>query len=163
MIGLLAEMRRLNTAIAFSQARVDAGDEWALEWVPKRQTGDFNQVSEAQFLLTRNADSALRDLLGNGKERSTTRRISDAEYAAYGDLRVSLPEPGRAEISLACWTVYTDTARYFGDNPPNEAETEHHPLRRLNGDCRSPDVGWPPCRPSVSRPPPLSNPPSWCR
>lgn len=119
VIGLLAEMGRLDTAIAFAQARVAAGDEWALEWVPRRQTGDFDQVSEAQFLLTRKADSALRDLLADGKDRSTKVRIADAEYAAYGDLRVSLPEPGRAEISLACWTVYMDTARYFGDNPPD--------------------------------------------
>jgi hypothetical protein len=36
-------------------------------------------------------------------------------------------EPDRAEIALACWHVYKDTARYFGDNPPNEAETELRP------------------------------------
>ena len=30
-------------------------------------------------------------------------------------------------IGTAIWTVYTDTARYFGDDPPTEAETKLQP------------------------------------
>ncbi len=123
VIGLLAEQGRVDTAIAFAQARADAGDEWALKWVPKRQAADYGEVSEAVYLLATHAHKALHELLPAGDERSTKLRISDAEYAAYGDLRVTFPEPDRAKVSLACWTVYTDTARYLGNNPPTEAET----------------------------------------
>jgi len=127
VIGLLVEQGRLDTAIAFAQARVDAGDEWALQWVPKRRAADYGEVSEAEYLLASKAHAALRGLLPAGEECSTKLRISDAEYAAYGDLRVTFAEPDRAKVSLACWTVYTDTARYFGNNPPTEAETSLPP------------------------------------
>ncbi len=127
VIHLLVEKRRIDTAIAFAQLRLDAGDEWAIAWVPRLQAADMDQVSPIQYSLTRRADSALPDLLRAGEERRTKLWIADVDYAAYGDLRVRPVEPGRAEIALACWHVYKDTARYFGDNPPNEAETELPP------------------------------------
>ncbi|WP_328332590.1 hypothetical protein OHA70_14380 [Kribbella sp. NBC_00382] len=53
--------------------------------------------------------------------------MADVDYAAYCDLRLALLAPDRAELAVACWTVYTDTARYFGDDPPTEAETKLQP------------------------------------
>ncbi|MEI8407931.1 MULTISPECIES: hypothetical protein [unclassified Kribbella] len=124
VIDLLVEKGRIDTAIAFARLRLDAGDEWAIAWVPRLQAADRDQVSEIQYFLTRRADAALPDLLSG--EGSTKLWIADVDYAAYGDLRVRQVEAG-AEIALACWHVYIDTARYFGDNPPNDAETELRP------------------------------------
>ncbi len=127
VIDLLAAKGRLDTAIAFARLRLDAGDDWAIQWVPRRQAADRDQVSQIQYFLTSRADSALPDLLSGDGDRSTKLWMADVDWAAYGDLRVLRTEPGRAEIALACWHVYTDTARYFGDNPPTEAETELPP------------------------------------
>ncbi len=63
----------------------------------------------------------------DGQERATTVRIADEGSSYYGDLRVSIPALGQVQISLACWLVGTDTARYFGDDPPTEAETRLAP------------------------------------
>lgn len=95
--------------------------------MPRIQVADRSQVSQIQYFLTTRADDALPDLLGSGADRSTKLWMADVDWAAYGDLLVRRTEPGRAEIALACWHVYTDTARYFGDNPPNEAEAELRP------------------------------------
>ncbi|WP_410788905.1 hypothetical protein [Kribbella sp. C-35] len=73
------------------------------------------------------ADEALPALLADEQAGRTKLWMADTDWAAYGDLRVRRTEPGRAEIALACWHVYTDLARYVGNNPPNDAETELAP------------------------------------
>ncbi|MEV8376939.1 hypothetical protein AB0P21_29620 [Kribbella sp. NPDC056861] len=125
VINLLVERRRIGPAIAFAEARVAAGDEWAGRWVPRPPQPRFprEQVAMWQLLTTKVID-AVPELL---PASSTTVSIADADYALYADVRVALLSPDRAKISLACWTVYTDAARYFGDHPPEDAEQRLDP------------------------------------
>jgi hypothetical protein len=131
VIHLLVEKQRIDVAIAFAEARVAAGDEWAKRWIPRVPQARIHRDDGIDSqLLASQADAAIRELLPTcsaGEERSTTVRVADAGYAVYGDLRVGLAASGQAEVSLACWTVNLDTARYFGDNPPEEAETRLPP------------------------------------
>ncbi|MEU4390503.1 hypothetical protein [Kribbella sp. NPDC023855] len=131
VIHLLVEKQRIDVAIAFAKARVSAGDEWAGAWIPRVPQSRIHRDDGIDSqLLASQADAAIRELLPTcsvGEERSTKVRVADAGYAVYGDLRVSLTAPGQAEVSLACWTVNLDTARYFGDSPPEEAETRLPP------------------------------------
>jgi hypothetical protein len=125
VVRLLMEKRRIAVAIAFAQARFEAGEAQAEQLVPRLdRTGDSVAV---WAMLARDADAAVRELLPAGEERSTTLRISDADFAIYGEVRVRPLEPGRAEVSLTCWYTYSDLARYFGDNPPAEHETRLQP------------------------------------
>jgi hypothetical protein len=125
VINQLVEKRRIGTAIAFAEARVAAGDEWAGRWVPRQPQPRFprEQVAMWQLLATK-VVNAVQELL---PASSTTVSIADADYALYADVRVALLSPERAKISLACWTVYTDAARYFGDHPPEDAERKLDP------------------------------------
>lgn len=131
VIDLLVEKQRIDVAIAFAKARVAAGDEWAKRWIPRVPQARIHRDDGIDSqLLASQADAAIRELLPTcsaGEERSTTVRVADAGYAVYGDLRVGLAASGQAEVSLACWTVNLDTARYFGDNPPEEVETRLPP------------------------------------
>jgi hypothetical protein len=128
VIDLLVEQARIGTAVAFARARVQAGDEWASVWVP----GEDHRrgLSANDDLLAGAVEAAvLEQLPGHpgDQERVTTARIADEGSSFYGDVRVSVPALGQVRISLACWTVGTDTARYFGDDPPTEAETRLPP------------------------------------
>lgn len=125
VIELLAERRRLDTAIAFARARAAAGDEWARPWIPRTTPIPADDVVSWQ-MMTGKVLAAVQELLRTcpeGDERSSATRISDVDYALHGHLRVRCTAPDRAEISLACWTVHMDTARYFGDDPPADADT----------------------------------------
>ncbi|WBQ04982.1 hypothetical protein [Kribbella sp. CA-293567] len=125
VINLLVEKRRIGTAIAFAEARVSAGDDWAVQWVPRPPQTRFpsEQVATWQLLASKVIE-ALPELLPTG---TTTVSIADADYALYADLRVTQQAPDRAKIALACWTVQTDAARYFGDHPPEDAERQLDP------------------------------------
>jgi hypothetical protein len=114
---------RVAEAIEYAGQKLADGDESAAAWLPRIQAADRNQISQIQYFLTLRADEALPDLLTNTEDSRTKLWMADVDWAAYGDLQVRRTEPGRAEIALACWHVYTDTARYFGDNPPNDRGT----------------------------------------
>jgi hypothetical protein len=126
VIDLLAEQGRIGTAVEFAQARVQAGDEWASPWVPQPSPGDARSgLSPNDELLTTKVEAAVRELLPTqpgGEERAMAVSISDEGSSYCSDVRVSIPALGQVRISLACWLVGTDTARYFGDDPPTEAE-----------------------------------------
>ncbi|NEA35693.1 hypothetical protein [Streptomyces sp. SID13031] len=131
IIDLLVEKGRIGTAIALATARFRAGDESAEQWIPRPP---LTRIGEREVtvrqLLTKSAVTAIRELLptcSTGEERRTKARMADSDYAMYCDLWVTLVAPDRAEIAVACWTVYTDAARYFGDDPPDEAERELQP------------------------------------
>jgi hypothetical protein len=67
-----------NTAApALARLRLDAGDEWAIAWVPRIQAADRDQVSQIQYFLTSKADAALPDLLSAAEERRTKLWIAD--------------------------------------------------------------------------------------
>lgn len=131
VIDLLVEKHRIDVAIAFAKIKYSVGVVAAKKWIP-----DFASTTPAgaeapdQLLLTNDAVAAIQELLPTcavGEERSTTLRIADVDYALYGDLRVARSRPDRADISLACWYVNMDTARYFGDHPPDDAESKLAP------------------------------------
>ncbi|WP_432944242.1 hypothetical protein ACQPXM_02375 [Kribbella sp. CA-253562] len=129
VIRLLVEQGRIGIAVAFARARVGSGAEWASAWVP-REDQDEPSTSVSEQMLAASAESAVRELLpghAGDEEFSTTVSLADVDSTLYGDVRIRVPELGRVEISLACWTVGTDTARYFGDDPPTVAETELPP------------------------------------
>jgi hypothetical protein len=131
IIDRLIEKRRIGTAIAFATTLLNAGDEWAEAWIPRPPLARIGgrEVTHRQLLIAK-AVTNIRELLAataDGQVRSTTVSIADTDYAAYCDLRLALIAPDRAELAVACWTVYTDTARYFGDNPPTEAERKLQP------------------------------------
>ncbi|MEV6287195.1 hypothetical protein [Kribbella sp. NPDC051770] len=76
-------------------------------------------------LLARKVEDAVRALLPapvGDAELATTARLGDEGATYYADVLVSVPELGHVRIAVACWIVNTDAARYFGDNPPIEAE-----------------------------------------
>ncbi|WP_327639378.1 hypothetical protein OHB24_13710 [Kribbella sp. NBC_00482] len=127
ILRILVGEGRLEEAVEYAQEKVRAGEQWATAWVPAIRPADRDQVSAIQYFLTKRADEALPDLLANEQGGRTKLWMADTDWAAYGDLRVRRTEPGRAEIALACWHVYTDFARYVGNNPPNDAETELAP------------------------------------
>ena len=127
VVRTLVAEGRVGDAIEYAGQKLADGDESAAPWVVRIQAADRDQVSQIQYFLTQQADETLPDLLANDQEVRTKLWMADVDWAAYGDLRVRRIAPGRAEIALACWHVYTDTARYFGDNPPNEVETELAP------------------------------------
>lgn len=122
VIDLLVEQARIGTAVEFAQARVEAGDAWASAWVPQL---DRPGLSSYDDMLATKVEAAVRELLpgeADGQEHATTARIADEGSSYYGDVRVSIPALGHVRISLACWLVGTDTARYLGGDPPTEAE-----------------------------------------
>ena len=127
VVRTLVEEGRVAEAIEYAGQKLADGDESAAAWLPRIQAADRDQISQIQYFLTLRADEALPDLLAKNEDSRTKLWMADVDWAAYGDLQVRRTEPGRAEIALACWHVYTDTARYFGDNPPSEAETELRP------------------------------------
>ncbi|MEV6954196.1 hypothetical protein [Streptomyces sp. NPDC051183] len=75
-------------------------------------------------------EPAVRELMRectDGREPSTTVTFGGDGFTMCAHVRVRAGEPGRAEVSLACWTVNEDTARYFGANPPTADETRLPP------------------------------------
>ncbi|MEU9234012.1 hypothetical protein [Streptomyces subrutilus] len=75
-------------------------------------------------------EPAVRELMRlctDGREHSTTVAFGGDGFTLYGHVRVRPTEPGQADVSLACWAANTDTARYFGNNPPSAEETRLPP------------------------------------
>ncbi|GAB2563545.1 hypothetical protein [Kribbella endophytica] len=137
VIDLLVEQARIGTAVEFAQARVEAGDAWASAWAPQQ---DRPGLSSYDDMLATKVEAAVRELLpgeADGQEHATTARIADEGSSYYGDVRVSIPALGHVRISLACWLVGTDTARYLGDDPPTEAERMLPPDGTAITDLRS--------------------------
>ncbi|MFF1711953.1 hypothetical protein [Streptomyces sp. NPDC058268] len=63
----------------------------------------------------------------DGQERSTTVSFGEDGFTTYAHVRLCPAPPGQADVSLASWTATRDTARYFGSNPPGDAETRLPP------------------------------------
>ncbi|MGC5533945.1 hypothetical protein [Streptomyces sp. SR-10] len=57
-----------------------------------------------------------------GQEFDTTVSFGGDDFTLRAHVRVRRTAPGLAKVSLACWVVNKDTARYLGDNPPREDE-----------------------------------------
>ncbi|MFI7291221.1 hypothetical protein ACIBRY_31905 [Streptomyces anulatus] len=58
-----------------------------------------------------------------GREFTTTVSFGGDDFALCAHVRVKRTAPGLAKVSLACWVVNRDTARYLGGNPPREDES----------------------------------------
>ncbi|GAA0934766.1 hypothetical protein GCM10009554_21060 [Kribbella koreensis] len=124
VIRLLVEKQRIDNAIALAKNRRAAGNQWAEQWIPDLPSS-ARPDNPDELLLTNQAVAAIQELLATcpvGEERRTMLRVADAAYHLYGELRLALVAPDRADISLACWHVNMDTASYFGDHPPEETE-----------------------------------------
>ncbi|EGE46054.1 hypothetical protein ACIQUZ_33375 [Streptomyces griseus] len=57
-----------------------------------------------------------------GREFTTTVSFGGDDFTLRAHVRVRRTTPGLAQVSLACWVVGKDAARYLGDNPPREEE-----------------------------------------
>ncbi|MFW3464588.1 hypothetical protein ACN24K_31550 [Streptomyces microflavus] len=71
-------------------------------------------------------EPAVAELLGRfprGGEFSTTVSLGGDDFSMYAHIRAKRTRPGVARVSVACWVVNGDTARYLGGSPPSEAET----------------------------------------
>ncbi|MEU8953667.1 hypothetical protein AB0C93_05125 [Streptomyces sp. NPDC048518] len=62
-----------------------------------------------------------------GRPFATTVTFGGDDFTMCAHVRAQWAAPGQAKIALACWVVNMDTARYFGDNPPAEAESRLPP------------------------------------
>ncbi|WP_258314427.1 hypothetical protein [Streptomyces sp. Act143] len=75
-------------------------------------------------------EPAVRELMqqcADGQEPSTTVTLRGDDFNMCAHVRVRPTAPGQVRVSLACWVVNMDTARYFGSNPPSEDETRLPP------------------------------------
>ncbi|MGC4936342.1 hypothetical protein [Kribbella sp. DT2] len=130
VVDQLAEQARIGAAVAFARAGGPAGEAW----VPRLHQ-DAAGLSGNDDLMATAVEAAVRELLPG--EGATTVRVADEGSTFYGDVLASVPELGQVRISLACWTVGTDGARYFGDDPPTDAETRLPPDGTAVTDLRS--------------------------
>ncbi|NEB87189.1 hypothetical protein G3I43_23900 [Streptomyces anulatus] len=62
-----------------------------------------------------------------GREFTTTVSFGGDDFTLRAHVRVRRTAPGLAKVSLACWVVDKDTARYLGGNPPREDENSLPP------------------------------------
>lgn len=70
-------------------------------------------------------EPAVRELLDRfprGGEHTGTVSFGGDDFILYADVRVRRTRPGLATVSVACWVVNRDTARYLGGSPPREEE-----------------------------------------
>ncbi|MFD5110504.1 hypothetical protein [Streptomyces cinereoruber] len=75
-------------------------------------------------------EPAVRELMhqcADGQEPSTTVTFRGDGFNMCAHVRARLTAPGQVKVSLACWVVNMDTARYFGSTPPSEKETRLAP------------------------------------
>ena len=75
-------------------------------------------------------EPAVRELMpqcSDGQEHSTTVTFGGDDFNMCAHVRARLAVPGQVKVSLACWVVNMDTARYFGSNPPSVDETRLPP------------------------------------
>ncbi|MEE1732792.1 hypothetical protein PUR33_27120 [Streptomyces sp. BE282] len=71
-------------------------------------------------------EPAVAELLGRfprGGEFSSTVSLGGDDFSMYAHVRARRTRPGVARVSVACWVVNRDTARYLGGSPPSAAET----------------------------------------
>ncbi|WP_327177808.1 hypothetical protein OG599_22685 [Streptomyces sp. NBC_01335] len=64
----------------------------------------------------------LLDRFPRGGEHTATVSYGGDDFLLCAHLRVRRTKPGLAEVSVACWAVNRDTARYFGGSPPRAEE-----------------------------------------
>ncbi|MBQ1110488.1 hypothetical protein KBY46_31970 [Streptomyces sp. 404i] len=57
-----------------------------------------------------------------GQECTTTVSFGGDDFTLRAQVRVRRTTPGLARVSLACWVINKDMARYLGGNPPREDE-----------------------------------------
>ncbi|MGV2920541.1 hypothetical protein [Streptomyces alfalfae] len=76
-------------------------------------------------------EPAVRELMpqcADGQEFSTIVVFRGDSFNMYAQVRARLTAPGQVRVSLACWVVNMDTARYFGSTP--QGRTKHVCPRR---------------------------------
>ncbi|WP_229859957.1 hypothetical protein [Streptomyces poonensis] len=75
-------------------------------------------------------EPAVRELMhqcADGQEPSTTVTFRGDGFNMCAHIRARIAVPGQIKVSLACWVVNMDTARYFGSTPPSEDEARLPP------------------------------------
>ncbi len=73
---------------------------------------------------------AVRELMGRHSKHhplNTTVSLGGDNFTLCAHIRVRWLTDDQVRVSVACWSVSTDMARYFGGRPPTDDEYRLHP------------------------------------
>ncbi|MCI3276702.1 hypothetical protein [Streptomyces cylindrosporus] len=81
---------------------------------------------------------AVRELMARCSPRhelNTTVTLGGDNFTLCAHIRVKQVADDQAKVSLACWAVSTDLARYIGGHPPTKDEHQHAPYGTAKPDA----------------------------